>query len=64
MSAPGTSLEVPIQRSGRNYNTAFAVGMDWKQENTQSLAELLAGFFAFYGRDFDWGTHMVPAGAA
>jgi len=57
---PGEELEPSIITDGnRSYNVAFRTGASWKSSNDSTTAELLYGFFAYYGRDFNWTSQCV-----
>jgi DNA polymerase sigma len=59
-SEPGEELEPSIFKDGnRSYNVAFRTGESWKSANDGTTAELLYGFFAYYGRDFNWSSQVV-----
>jgi DNA polymerase sigma len=57
---PGEELEPHVVTDGnRSSNVAFRTGASWKSSNHGSTAELLYGFFAYYGRDFNWSSQVV-----
>jgi terminal uridylyltransferase len=48
-----------VIEGGRQHNIAFLTEVDWAKKNTLSLGDLCAGFFDYYGRDFDWASRVV-----
>jgi DNA polymerase sigma len=59
-SEPGEELEPSIIKEGNlSFNVAFRTGVSWKSSNDSTTAELLYGFFAYYGRDFNWSSQVA-----
>lgn len=52
---------VYIYEGGRQHNTYFDTvdNITFEKKNTQTVAELLVGFFEFYGLHFEWATDVV-----
>jgi terminal uridylyltransferase len=48
-----------VVEGGRQHNISFLTEVDWVKKNTLSLGDLCAGFFDYFGRDFDWSTRVV-----
>jgi terminal uridylyltransferase len=48
-----------VIEGGRQHNISFQTEVNWVKKNTKSLGDLCAGFFDYYGRDFDWASRVV-----
>jgi terminal uridylyltransferase len=56
---PTTRIETEAGRQKQTHVVSFCHNPKWASENKSSVGKLLAEFFAYFGRDFDWASNVV-----